>query len=167
VADAARRLGIDVTKRPVRKEGEPLLVLPYPGGRHPRVGFRDGSIRPQRETKASVFAPWADGGYAVADVPEAVWFVPNGRPQLLYLRNYVTPEQRALLEAKLRHAQANLELAEERLQETRLVAPFDGTVLEVLKRGGALGGAIPGDQRLGRDGFTRPVSTGQPLLGLF
>jgi hypothetical protein len=26
---------------------------------------------------------------------------------------------------------------------------------------------IPGDQRLGRDGFTRPVSTGQPLLELF
>jgi hypothetical protein len=26
---------------------------------------------------------------------------------------------------------------------------------------------IPGDQRLGKDGFTRPVSTGQPLLGLF
>ena len=47
---------------PVRKEGEPLLVLPYPGGRHPRIGFRDGMIRPQRETKASVFAPWKDGG---------------------------------------------------------------------------------------------------------
>ena len=26
----------------------------------------------------SVFAPWADGGYAVADVPEAVWFEPAG-----------------------------------------------------------------------------------------
>jgi hypothetical protein len=26
---------------------------------------------------------------------------------------------------------------------------------------------IPGEQRLGKDGFTRPVSTGQPLLGLF
>jgi hypothetical protein len=26
---------------------------------------------------------------------------------------------------------------------------------------------IPGDQRLGKDGFTRPVSTGQPLLDLF
>ena len=26
---------------------------------------------------------------------------------------------------------------------------------------------IPGDQRLGKDGFTRPVSSGQPLLGLF
>ena len=26
---------------------------------------------------------------------------------------------------------------------------------------------IPGDRRLGKDGFTRPVSTGKPLLGLF
>jgi hypothetical protein len=33
-------------------------VLPYPGGRHPRVGFLDGAIDPQRGTKASVFAPW-------------------------------------------------------------------------------------------------------------
>lgn len=85
VADATKRLGIDVTKRPVRKQGEPLLVLPYPGGRHPRIGFRDGMIRPQRETKASIFAPWAEGGYVVADVPEAVWFVLNDKPELLYL----------------------------------------------------------------------------------
>src|SRR5207248_9782041 len=91
VAGAARRLGIDVTKRPARKEGEPLLVLPYPGGRHPRIGFRDGMIRPQRETKASIFAPWADGGYAVADVPEAVWFTPGGKPELLYLAHTHVP----------------------------------------------------------------------------
>lgn len=83
---AARRLGVDPSKRPERKAGDPLLVLPYPGGRHPRTGFRDGAIRPQRETKASVFAPWASGGYAVADVPEAVWFEPTPKkPELLYL----------------------------------------------------------------------------------
>jgi hypothetical protein len=68
-----------------------LLVLPYPGGRHPRTGFRDGAIRPQRETKVSVFAPWADGGYAVADVPEAVWFAPNDKPELLYLAHTHVP----------------------------------------------------------------------------
>lgn len=84
VAAATRRLGIE-TNRPARKEGDPLLVLPYPGGRHPRIGFRDGMIRPQREALASVFAPWAEGGYAVANVPEAVWFVPNDKPELLYL----------------------------------------------------------------------------------
>lgn len=52
---------------------EKLLMLPYPGGRHPRIGFLDGAVRPQRETKISVFCPWADGGYVVADVPEALW----------------------------------------------------------------------------------------------
>ena len=89
---AAKRLGIDPTKRPARKAGDPLLVLPYPGGRHPRIGFRDGAIRPQRETKASVFAPWADGGYAVADVPEAVWFEPAPKkPELLYLAHTHVP----------------------------------------------------------------------------
>jgi len=89
---AAKRLGIDPAKRPERKAGDPLPVLPYPGGRHPRTGFRDGAIRPQRETKSSVFAPWADGGYAVADVPEAVWFEPAPKkPELLYLAHTHVP----------------------------------------------------------------------------
>lgn len=48
-----------------------LLLLPYPGGRHPRIGFLEGAVDPHRDTKCSVFLPW--GGYAVIDVPEAVW----------------------------------------------------------------------------------------------
>ena len=50
-----------------------LLVLPYPGGRHPRIGFLDGAIRPQRETKVSVFTPWDEKSYVVLDIPEAIW----------------------------------------------------------------------------------------------
>lgn len=50
-----------------------LRLRPYPGGRHPRRGFLDGAIDPQRETKVSVFAPWAEGGYVVIDVPEAIF----------------------------------------------------------------------------------------------
>lgn len=50
-----------------------LLVLPYPGGRHPRIGFLDGAIDPQRETKISIFLPWDPSSYIVADVPEAIW----------------------------------------------------------------------------------------------
>jgi peptidoglycan/xylan/chitin deacetylase (PgdA/CDA1 family) len=91
VTAKARRLGIDPDRKAGRKAGERLLVLPYPGGRHPRIGFRDGAIRPRRETKASVFAPWAGGGYAVADVPEAVWFEPAGKPELLYLAHTHVP----------------------------------------------------------------------------
>jgi peptidoglycan/xylan/chitin deacetylase (PgdA/CDA1 family) len=58
-----------------RPEAEPeiLTVLPYPGGRHPRIGFLDGAIAPHRGTKASLFTPWDDGGYVVLDVPEAIW----------------------------------------------------------------------------------------------
>jgi hypothetical protein len=59
--------------RPPRGPGEPLRVLPYPGGRHPRIGFLEGAIRPQRETKLSVFTPWDAESYVVLDVPEAVW----------------------------------------------------------------------------------------------
>ena len=50
-----------------------LRILPYPGGRHPRRGFLDGAINPERETKISVLPPWNDGGYAVVDVPEAIF----------------------------------------------------------------------------------------------
>jgi hypothetical protein len=50
-----------------------LKVLPYPGGRHPRIGFLDGAIDPQRETKFSVFTPWDRDSYVVVDVPEAIW----------------------------------------------------------------------------------------------
>ncbi|MBX3745007.1 MAG: carbon-nitrogen hydrolase family protein [Verrucomicrobiae bacterium] len=53
--------------------GEPIRVAPYPGGRHPRRGFFDGAVAPQRETKISVFPPWKDGGYVVVDVPEAIF----------------------------------------------------------------------------------------------
>ena len=85
---AAKRLGISTNLR----NGPGPRVLPYPGGRHPRIGFLDGAIRPQRETKVSLFAPWADGGYAVADVPEAVWHdTPAGPRKLLFLAHTHVP----------------------------------------------------------------------------
>jgi len=78
VTSACQRFGIDPdSPAPPPHDGR-LVVLPYPGGRHPRIGFLDGAIDPQRETKVSVFTPWqpADGGradYVVADIPEAIW----------------------------------------------------------------------------------------------
>lgn len=50
-----------------------LKVLPYPGGRHPRTGFLDGAVNPQRDTKFSVFVPWDTRSYVVVDLPEAIW----------------------------------------------------------------------------------------------
>ncbi len=70
---------------PKQKLGDRLTLLPYPGGRHPRIGFLDGAIRPQRETKFSVFTPWNDGGYAVVDLPEAIWWDKDDGRVLLYL----------------------------------------------------------------------------------
>ncbi len=51
----------------------PIVVKPYPGGRHPRIGFLEGAIEPQRETKISVFTPWDQSSYVVLDIPEAIW----------------------------------------------------------------------------------------------
>jgi len=86
VTAAAQRLGVDQATPSTRQPGDPLRILPYPGGRHPRLGFLDGAVRPQRETKFSVFAPWTNGGYAVVDLPEAIWHDgAAGQPELLYL----------------------------------------------------------------------------------
>lgn len=73
ITKALGRFGIHPENKPARKPQEPLLVLPYPGGRHPRIGFLDGAINPQRETKLSIFPPRSDGGYVCLDVPEAIW----------------------------------------------------------------------------------------------
>jgi hypothetical protein len=76
VQEALRRLEI-APGMPLPETGT-LVVLPYPGGRHPRIGFLEGAIDPQRETKVSVFTPWHDpaaerADYVVVDAPEAVW----------------------------------------------------------------------------------------------
>lgn len=70
----------------------PLTIMPYPGGRHPRIGFFEGAVRPQRETKLSVFAPWSLTSYVVADVPEAIWHHrEDGERELLYLAHAHVP----------------------------------------------------------------------------
>ncbi|MBI1310678.1 hypothetical protein GC176_05160 [bacterium] len=71
--DVRRRLDEWGIKPQSQKGRESLLVLPWPGGRHPRIGFLEGAIRPQRETKISVFTPWGDHDFVVVDVPEAIW----------------------------------------------------------------------------------------------
>lgn len=73
VSAALARFNITPATRPSRPANAPLLTLPYPGGRHPRIGFLDGAFAPQRETKISVFTPWDDASHVVVDVPEALW----------------------------------------------------------------------------------------------
>ncbi|MAV36520.1 MAG: hypothetical protein CMJ59_13815 [Planctomycetaceae bacterium] len=92
VIDAAvKRFAVGHQASPQPDPSAPLRVLPYPGGRHPRIGFRDGAIRPQRETKVSVFTPWAEGGYVVVDVPEAIWSGKGEQRELLYLAHTHVP----------------------------------------------------------------------------
>ena len=73
IKEALGRHEIRPKERTPRPTGAPLRILPYPGGRHPRIGFLDGAVRPQRETKISVFTPWDPTSYVVLDVPEAIW----------------------------------------------------------------------------------------------
>jgi len=80
-AAALRQFGLAGKAPAPRAAGAPLRVLPYPGGRHPRSGFFEGAVMPQRETKISVFTPWDDASYVVVDVPEAIF----SNLELLYL----------------------------------------------------------------------------------
>jgi len=73
VHQAVARLAIKAAPARPYRAGDPIRVLPYPGGRHPRIGFLEGAIRPQRDTKFSVFTPWDDSSYVVVDLPEAIW----------------------------------------------------------------------------------------------
>jgi len=57
---------------PETAEGKQIRILPYPGGRHPRVGFKEGALNPMRGTKASIFLPWDHSSYVVVDLPEAI-----------------------------------------------------------------------------------------------
>lgn len=81
VATLQQRYGI----RPLAAPPDRLLLLPYPGARHPRIGFLEGAIDPHRDTKCSLFLPW--GGYVVIDVPEAVWC----EKELVYLAHTHIP----------------------------------------------------------------------------
>ncbi|MFO1461159.1 MAG: polysaccharide deacetylase family protein [Verrucomicrobiota bacterium] len=72
IREARLRLSLPEAPPP-RAPGALVTVLPYPGGRHPRLGFFEGAVDPVRETKLSVFTPWDARSYVVVDVPEALW----------------------------------------------------------------------------------------------
>ena len=91
IAAALKRFDIRPETKPQRPADAPLLVLPYPGGRHPRIGFLEGAIRPQRETKVSVFVPWDEQSYVVLDVPEAIRRNNEKEHGLLYLAHTHVP----------------------------------------------------------------------------
>lgn len=91
IAAAVAKFNVRPLTKPARPADAPLLVLPYPGGRHPRIGFLDGAVRPQRETKISVFTPWDETRYVVVDVPEAIWHNTDRGRELLYLAHTHIP----------------------------------------------------------------------------
>ncbi|MCA9094960.1 MAG: HlyD family efflux transporter periplasmic adaptor subunit [Planctomycetaceae bacterium] len=73
---------------------------------------------------------------AQTDVEQARINLLLAEEQLKHLREFVRPEERTVEEGKVSLAEARLRLASEKLSNTRMTAPFDGTVLEILKREG-------------------------------
>ena len=64
---------LDITKASRNDHGEVIKILPYPGGRHPRIGFHDGMLSPMRGTKVSAFLPWKPEDFIILDLPEAMF----------------------------------------------------------------------------------------------
>jgi predicted amidohydrolase len=73
ISAALRQLGLEGAAPRPRGASDPIRILPYPGGRHPRIGFLEGAVMPLRETKFSAFTPWDESSYVVVDVPEAIF----------------------------------------------------------------------------------------------
>jgi peptidoglycan/xylan/chitin deacetylase (PgdA/CDA1 family) len=92
IAEAVKRFSLPKRgELPTTDSSSVLKLRPYPGGRHPRIGFLDGAIRPQRETKFSVFLPWDRSQYVAADIPEAIWMREGDGRALLYLAHTHVP----------------------------------------------------------------------------
>jgi len=69
--EQSAELGVE-TRPPSEQFEQSIRILPYPGGRHPRIGHLEAAINPARGTKASIFLPWKDAGYVVIDLPETI-----------------------------------------------------------------------------------------------
>ena len=64
--------------------------------------------------------------------------------EVAHLKSYVLQEDKEVAAAKVRSAEARIQVAKERFAETELLAPWDGTVLEILRREGeSVSGIIP------------------------
>ncbi len=58
---------------PFPMDPDHVNLLPYPGGRHPRIDFKEGMLSPMRGTKVGIFLPWKPQDYLVLDLPEAIF----------------------------------------------------------------------------------------------
>jgi peptidoglycan/xylan/chitin deacetylase (PgdA/CDA1 family) len=154
VGTALKRFGFEGKPPPARKNGDRLVVRPYPGGRHPRIGFLDGAIRPRRESKVSVFTPWPEGGYVVVDVPEAIWSGHDGSRELLYLAHTHVPTM---------WDKQGVEL--ERLEWTR-EASGDLSVKRSLPDGVSFGAKVMPNERAVRMELSITNGTKKTLTGL-
>jgi len=73
---------------------------------------------------------------ATTDLEQAKEDLLEAQAELGHLQTHVRAEDRALAEAQVALAQANLQAAKEHCENTNLLAPMRGTVLEVFKRQG-------------------------------
>ena len=73
IVAALQRHRIRPGARPERSPGLPATRPPLPGRASSANRVPRRRVRPQRETKISVFAPWDDDSYVVVDIPEAIW----------------------------------------------------------------------------------------------
>jgi HlyD family secretion protein len=106
-------------------------------------------------TEAEVAAAEAQVAQAQGGLEVAQAQVAQAEAQLAALEAGPTSEEIALAEAQVEEAEAALAQAQVALEETKLFAPFDGTVGEVLAREGEIVGVSLGIG--GAGGLTAPI----------
>jgi multidrug resistance efflux pump len=101
-----------------------------------RIRYLRGEYERTRRTFERRAASHSEYEKARTELEQEEKSLAHARAELRRLEHLVRAEDRKLEQARVERAQASLRVAKQRFQDTFLVAPMDGTVLEILKREG-------------------------------
>jgi multidrug resistance efflux pump len=140
VAVAQRELALARAERAKAVSGSDPYELAAARARVDLLEEQVRHLRRERERTHQLFGKSAasdqEAQQARTNLAQREALLRNARAQLEHLKHIVRREDRQLADARVRRAEAQLAQARQRLKDTFLCAPCDGTVLEILKRQG-------------------------------
>lgn len=118
----------DVTAVGTLRSRESVVLRPEIAGRIQEIRFREGVPVPKGALLIALDAATQEAELAQARANLALAQANHQRNEDLFRRKFISEAARDDSAAKLQVARANLALAQARLDKTRIVAPFAGTV---------------------------------------
>jgi multidrug resistance efflux pump len=101
-----------------------------------RLSFAEKEFRRINDLTEKNVSTKSEQDQATSKYKQAVAEVRQAESELRHLEHFVTPQRRLVAEREVSLASARRDLAAEVLADTKLVAPANGTILEILKREG-------------------------------